>query len=98
MELVLINIVKNAIEAIEEQGTVSFITRLQPAQLIIRDSGKGITYAAADQLFTPFFSTKPDGQGIGLTLVKEILVEHGFSFSLKTSVPGTTDFVINFLE
>ncbi|HTE12850.1 MAG TPA: ATP-binding protein [Chitinophagaceae bacterium] len=96
MELVLINIVKNAIEAIEEQGTVSFITRLQPAQLIIRDSGKGITYAAADQLFTPFFSTKPDGQGIGLTLVKEILVEHGFSFSLKTSATGTTDFLINF--
>ncbi|MEO5591031.1 MAG: ATP-binding protein [Chitinophagaceae bacterium] len=96
MELVLINVIKNAIEAIEEQGTVNFITSLHPAQLIIRDSGKGITYASAEQLFTPFFSTKPDGQGIGLTLVKEILVEHGFSFSLKTSSPGTTDFVINF--
>lgn len=96
MELVLINVIKNAIEAIEEQGTVNFITSLHPAQLIIRDSGKGITYASAEQLFTPFFSTKPDGQGIGLTLVKEILVEHGFSFSLKTSSPVTTDFVINF--
>jgi two-component system, NtrC family, nitrogen regulation sensor histidine kinase NtrY len=96
MELVIINIVKNAIEAIEEQGTVSFITSTHPAQLIIRDSGKGIMPAAAGQLFTPFFSTKADGQGIGLTLIKEILVEHGFSFSLKSVAPGITDFMISF--
>src|SRR5450432_3798750 len=96
MELVIINIVKNAIEAIEERGTIVFISNLHPKQLIIRDSGIGITYAAAEQLFTPFFSTKPDGQGIGLTLIKEILVEHGFSFSLKTMEPGVTDFVISF--
>lgn len=96
MELVIINIVKNALEAIDESGTVGFITGARPAQLIIRDSGKGINYAAAEQLFTPFFSTKPDGQGIGLTLIKEILVEHGFSFSLKTTEPGVTDFVICF--
>jgi nitrogen fixation/metabolism regulation signal transduction histidine kinase len=96
MELVIINIVKNAIEAIEEQGTVSFITSGHPAQLIIRDSGKGIVPAAAAQLFTPFFSTKADGQGIGLTLIKEILVEHGFSFSLQSAAPGITDFMISF--
>jgi len=96
LELVLINIVKNAMEAIEENGTVQFITFTAPRRLIVRDSGKGIRESSADQLFTPFFSTKPDGQGIGLTLVKEILVEHGFSFSLKTTAPGITDFVINF--
>jgi two-component system, NtrC family, nitrogen regulation sensor histidine kinase NtrY len=96
MELVIINIVKNAIEAIEERGTIVFISNLHPKQLIIRDSGIGITYAAAEQLFTPFFSTKPDGQGIGLTLIKEILVEHGFSFSLKSISPGVTDFMISF--
>jgi two-component system, NtrC family, nitrogen regulation sensor histidine kinase NtrY len=96
MELVIINIVKNAIEAIEERGTILFISNLHPKQLIIRDSGIGITYAAAEQLFTPFFSTKPDGQGIGLTLIKEILVEHGFSFSLKSISPGVTDFMISF--
>jgi len=96
MELVLINIIKNGIEAIGEKGTVTFITRQAPLQLIVRDSGRGIPEARADQMFTPFFSTKPDGQGIGLTLTKEILVEHGFPFSLKTNEPGVTDFVINF--
>jgi len=96
LELVLINIVKNAIEAIGEKGNIWFITGKQPRRLIIRDNGKGIRESSAANLFTPFFSTKSDGQGIGLTLVKEILVEHGFSFSLKTTAPGTTDFLINF--
>jgi two-component system, NtrC family, nitrogen regulation sensor histidine kinase NtrY len=96
MELVLINIVKNAIEAIEEKGTITFITSSRPKQLIIRDTGKGIPAAVADQLFDPFFSTKTDGQGIGLTLIKEILVEHGFQFLLKTPKAGTTDFAIYF--
>jgi len=96
MELVLINVIKNGMEAIGEKGTVIFITRQAPRQLIIRDNGRGIPEARTDQMFTPFFSTKPDGQGIGLTLTKEILVEHGFPFSLKTTAPGITDFVINF--
>jgi len=96
MELVLINIIKNAIEAIEKEGTITFITSSRPKQLIIRDNGKGIPPAIADQLFTPFFSTKADGQGIGMTLIKEILMEHGFTFLLTTSMEGYTDFVINF--
>jgi signal transduction histidine kinase len=49
----------------------------------------------ASQLFTPFFSTKPQGQGIGLTLVREILGRHGFPFSLKTQPDGWTVFRID---
>ncbi len=96
MELVVINIVKNAMEAIEEKGTITFITNPSPKKLIIRDSGKGIAATAADQLFTPFFSTRADGQGIGLTLSKEILIEHGFSFSLRATAENVTDFTIGF--
>lgn len=96
MELVLINIVKNAIEAIDNKGTITFIINPRPAQLVIRDTGKGIAPSVAGQLFAPFFSTKSDGQGIGLTLVKEILIEHGFAFSLRTTGEGTTDFSIQF--
>ena len=96
MELVLINIIKNAIEAIEEKGTVIFITNANPKQLIIRDTGKGISNLVSGQLFTPFFSTKSDGQGIGLTVVKEILIEHGFVFHLATLPAGNTDFSILF--
>lgn len=96
IEQVLINIVKNAIEAIESNGAVCFNTLATERRLIITDSGKGIGDISAGQLFSPFFSTKKDGQGIGLTLVKEILLNHGCEFSLQTAAPGKTSFVINF--
>lgn len=96
MEQVLINIVKNAIEAIGSQGTVSFNLDAVSCKLTISDTGKGISEQLGEQLFSPFFSTKKDGQGIGLTLVREILLNHGFEFYLKTVKPGQTEFVILF--
>lgn len=96
MEQVLINIVKNAIEAIKEKGKVSFITSPGKRSLIIADTGKGIDQQHAPDLFSPFFSTKKDGQGIGLTLVREILTNHGFDFSLKTVAKNQTEFTIIF--
>jgi signal transduction histidine kinase len=44
------------------------------------------------QLFTPFFTTKQNGQGIGLTLVQEILRRHGFEFDLDAPAGGPTTF------
>ena len=96
MEQVLINIIKNAIEAIEGAGSILLITNLVNKQLIIVDSGTGIPDSIAVQLFSPFFSTKKDGQGIGLTLVKEILLNHGFQCTLKTREKGRTEFMIQF--
>ncbi len=51
---------------------------------------------AQSNLFTPFFSTKPHGQGIGLTLVQEILAGHGFDYGLERTGEGTTRFTIVF--
>jgi two-component system nitrogen regulation sensor histidine kinase NtrY len=96
MEQALINIVKNAMEAIDEQGTINISTQVNPKQLIIRDSGKGISPEFEDFLFSPFYSTKKDGQGVGLTVIREILFNHGFDFSLKTIAQGVTEFRINF--
>ena len=98
LEQVLINIVKNAIEAVEQRGTITFSFQSSTKQLVITDTGIGIPDNAAGNLFSPFFSTKKDGQGIGLTLVREILINHGFSFSLKTIKPGLTEFVIQFVS
>jgi len=97
MEQVLINIVKNAMEAIAYKGRIEFITRIREKQLIIADSGSGISPEAASQLFSPFFSTKKNGQGIGLTLIKEVLHHHGYELSLTTLAPGRTEFVIDFV-
>ena len=94
LEQALINIVKNAIEAIPGGGKIEFMLNTTARQLIIRDNGSGISEEGNEQLFTPFFSTKKDGQGIGLTMVREILLNHGFEFSLKTVQPGRTEFVI----
>jgi len=96
MEQVLINIIKNAIEAIEAEGSISFETNLLSRTLTVTDTGNGIAPSSANQLFSPFFSTKKDGQGIGLALIKEVLINHGFEFSLKTVAPGKTEFVIQF--
>lgn len=96
MEQVLINIVKNAIEAIEGAGDIHFYTDAVTNRLRITDTGKGLQVESGDQLFSPFFSTKKEGQGIGLTIVKEILLNHGFGFSLQTEAQGTTAFVIQF--
>ena len=95
-EQALVNILKNAIEAINGEGTVT--VRLTSAAgrttLAIEDTGAGIASEAQSNLFTPFFSTKPHGQGIGLTLVQEVLSAHGFNFALERTGHGTTQFSI----
>lgn len=96
MEQALINIVKNAIEAISKNGRVVITIEDLGQQLIISDNGSGISLQQSEQLFTPFYSTKKDGQGIGLTLVREILINHGFGFSLKTLGADQTEFRIHF--
>lgn len=94
MEQVLINILKNAIEAIPEAGTIRIQLSESPRQLSIVDSGTGISAEDAAQVFAPFFTTKPQGQGVGLTLVREILMNHGFDFSLASDAEGQTRFLI----
>lgn len=94
LEQALINILQNSIEAMDGRGTVHISTLHR--RLMIADNGKGIPTAAAENIFSPFYSTKPNGQGIGLTLVREILLNHGWSFSLETVAPGDTRFMILF--
>ena len=91
-----INIIKNAIEAIPDKGMVRIKTAAYPAVLEIADNGTGISIAQEEKLFSPFFSSKNGGQGIGLTLAREILTAHGFTFSLKTGADGWTVFRVGF--
>ena len=92
---VLVNIVKNAIESISGEGEIRIET--QPKTLIITDNGRGISPEVAPHLFTPFYSTKPQGQGLGLLLIRDILTKHGCTFTLLTSPEdGLTRFTIVF--
>jgi nitrogen fixation/metabolism regulation signal transduction histidine kinase len=106
MEQALLNIVKNAIEAIDARheadgGSGGFIEAElvqdgERVRLSIVDSGGQLDAAAARQLFTPFFTTRKGGQGIGLMLVREVLNRHGCSFSLAPGAHGETRFDIWF--
>lgn len=94
MEQVFSNIIKNSIEAIRNNGHIAISTSASLSSICFEDDGTGLSKEALERIFTPFFSTKPGGQGIGLTLVQEILSNHGFSFSLRNRESGGTEFTI----
>lgn len=98
MEQVFINLGKNAMEAIGANGviTIRIGQRREKFFVALEDSGAGISAEAQAHLFTPFFSTKANGQGLGLTLVQEILKQHQLEFSLESIAGGPTRFVICF--
>ena len=95
---VLINIVKNAVESIGTTQGLVILEVTTPATLTITDNGHGIPPAIAKNLFTPFFSTKPQGQGLGLLLIRDILTSHHCTFNLLTDPEDhLTRFTIQFL-
>jgi two-component system nitrogen regulation sensor histidine kinase NtrY len=94
LEQALINILKNALESIGRNGNVKIELYPEIHTLKIIDDGPGISNADRELMFSPFYSTKKDGQGIGLTLVREIFLNHGYQFSLRTVAPGHTEFNI----
>ena len=95
-EQVLINIIKNSAESIGSGGQITIRTSTTPLMLEIADNGKGISKEVETKLFSPFFSTKPNGQGIGLIFIREVLMKHGCTFSLRTYPDGITRFRICF--
>lgn len=85
MEQIFINIFKHERTANMAWSGVREGQQNGKAFVAIADSG--ITPEVRQQLFTPFFGTKPNGQGLGLTMIQEILSRHGCEFSLQ-SLPG----------
>jgi nitrogen fixation/metabolism regulation signal transduction histidine kinase len=94
MEQVFANIIKNSVEAINNKGIITVTTVINPVIISFEDNGTGLSKEVSEQIFTPFFTTKPGGQGIGLTLIREILSNHGFSFSFSNKKPCGTEFTI----
>ena len=83
--------------AVAFKGAVSPSGDERGATLTITDNGLGISPEAAQHLFTPFFSTKPQGQGLGLLLIRDILTAHGCTFTLQTDpIDHLTRFTILF--
>ena len=93
IEQVLINLIRNAAEAIvgqPEPRVVCSSERMgQNVKICIQDNGPGIDSKAQENLFAPFKSTKEDGLGLGLTICRTIVDEHGGNLSFETNASGT---------
>lgn len=97
-EQALQNIIKNSVESIGNDGDVYIsVQRVNECvTLEIADNGKGISAEVESNLFSPFYTTKPGGQGVGLMFIREVLVRHKCTFSLRTCEDGLTRFIIKF--
>ena len=103
IEQVLINLLKNAGESCSEQAhpEVIIATSFQPEirifQLSVSDNGCGILPDVLDKVFIPFFTTKPTGSGIGLSLCKQIMTLHGGSIRVSSEVGKGSCFTLKLL-
>ncbi len=93
---VFTNLIENSIEAVSLGGTIelSSIEDNDYYSVCIKDTGNGIIQK--DKIFNPFFTTKSNGTGLGLCIVKKIMEYHKGSINLKSSEPGMTIFELKF--
>jgi C4-dicarboxylate-specific signal transduction histidine kinase len=85
LQQVVLNLVQNAMEAMtdldDRRGTVTVRCQVKDGQIgvSVRDSGPGLKAGAEDMIFEPFYTTKPGGMGMGLSIVRSIVEAHGGS-------------------
>lgn len=95
---VLLNLLNNAIQAIDQDGEIVITTRAEKdlASISIKDSGKGIHKDLLDKIFDPFFTTKPigEGTGLGLSISHGIIEKHGGSIQVFSQENVGTEFII----
>lgn len=97
LRLVLLNLLLNAMQA---SGTGSKLeieahTAGVNSEIIVSDNGPGINDSDIKKIFEPYYSTKPDGTGLGLALAKRIVEEHGGHISARNKEEGGATFIIN---
>lgn len=101
LEQVLLNLLRNAVEAVETLPVMERILQVKlsstetEALLLVRDTGTGISSEAKMRLFNPFFTTKKEGLGLGLSISRRIIEEHGGSIWLESSSAEGTVFGIS---
>ncbi|MEP0271590.1 sensor histidine kinase [Ekhidna sp.] len=103
IEQVIINVVKNAVQALaaaEKENKSLTITAMPTdgggAFISVADNGTGIEEEALKKIFIPFFTTKQNGSGIGLSLSKQIMRKHGGNITAKSQIGEGTEFLLKF--
>lgn len=98
----LINLCANAIQAVPDGGSITLVTELRQGVaglgdgvgIRVSDEGSGIPQDVMEVIFEPFFSTKPDGLGLGLAIVARIVEQHNGHISCQSTVGRGTTFDI----
>jgi len=101
IEQVMINIVKNAIQALEEREDKHIhlsaaCDEKNDVTIRIKDNGAGIDEEALSKIFIPFFTTKKNGSGIGLSLSKQIMRQHKGAIKVVSNLDQGTEFSLRF--
>lgn len=98
---VVLNLMKNAIQAMQEQteGTLSILAEADPVTKIIRikitDNGPGIPPEIINEVFVPFFTTRAEGSGIGLSIARQIMRAHGGNIKVSSIPHQETTFTLS---
>ena len=95
MQQVLINLIVNSLEAMQEMAPerrriiISSDHSNGSAQVAVRDFGVGLPKDNPEKVFSHFFSTKPDGMGMGLAIARSIVETHGGELTLESLSDGS---------
>jgi two-component system nitrogen regulation sensor histidine kinase NtrY len=95
----VINLLNNAVDAVAGVAgpAIELACMRESGQIVIAvtDNGKGISPGAAEDIFVPFFTTKPQGSGIGLSIVRQIALKHGGAIAVSKSATGGARFTLS---
>ena len=103
LKQVFLNLIKNAHESIPKNGTVEVSTRWitdyklkgeNAISVYIKDSGVGISKEALEKVFSPFYTTKKEGSGLGLFLAYQIIAKHGGAIFIESELGKGTVFKV----
>jgi signal transduction histidine kinase len=94
---VLINLMRNAAESMPNGGEITISSRRNGdmAEIAVKDTGTGIPPEVMDRIFSPFFTTKPNGTGLGLAVSRKIVDDHGGRMSVSSKRGEGTVFTIS---
>jgi signal transduction histidine kinase len=96
MKQVFWNLLLNAVESIKEKGKISILTKSTPSHIFIsiEDNGRGIEEGQLSKIFEPLYTTKRQGAGLGLTIVRRIIEDHEWKITVESAIPRGTRFTL----